>query len=60
LRVKVDDGAPPAFDDWLEPSHPPLSFRGHRVIVRVVDRGAVEIKKNGAVLAAGDADITFE
>lgn len=60
LRVKVDGGTPPAFDDWLEPSHPPLSFRGHRVMLRIVDRGAVEIKKNGAVLAAGDADITFE
>ena len=60
LRVKVDGGTPPAFDDWLDPSHPPLNFRGRHVTLRVVDRGAVEIKKNGAVLAAGDADITFE
>jgi len=60
LRVKVDGATPAAFDDWLDPSHPPLTFRGRRLILRVVDRGAVEIKKNGAVLTAGDADISFE
>jgi cytoskeletal protein RodZ len=60
LRVKVDGAVPPAFDDWLDPSHPPLTFRGRRVTLRVVDRGAVEIKKNGTVLPAGDADVTFE
>jgi cytoskeletal protein RodZ len=60
LRVKVDGAVPPAFDDWLDPAHPPLTFRGRRVILRVVDRGGVEIKKNGTVLPAGDADVTFE
>lgn len=60
LRVKVDGAVPPAFDDWLDPAHPPLTFRGRRVSLRVVDRGAVEIKKNGTVLPAGDADVTFE
>jgi hypothetical protein len=28
--------------------------------VKVLERGAVQIKKNGAAPAAGDADVTFE
>lgn len=60
IRVTVDGSTQPVFDDWLDPSHPPLSFSGRHVTVRLLDRGAVQITKNGAVLAAGDADITFE
>jgi cytoskeletal protein RodZ len=60
VRVRVDGEATPAFDNWLEPSHPPLSFRGRRLTLMVMDRGAVEIKKNGAVLSAPDTDIAFE
>ena len=60
IQVTVDGSAQPAFDDWLDPSHSPLSFRGRHVTMRVLDRGAVQITKNGAVLAAEDADITFE
>ncbi len=60
VRVMVDGATEPAFDDWLEPSHAPLTFRGQRVHVKVLDRGAIQITKNGAALAAGDADVTFE
>ncbi len=60
LRVRVDGSTEPIFDDWLDPSHPPLSFHGKHVTMRVLDRGAVQITKNGAALATGDADITFE
>ena len=60
LRVQVDDNPQPVFDDWLDPTHPPLSFNGRHLTVQVLDRGAVQITKNGAALAAGDADITFE
>jgi cytoskeletal protein RodZ len=60
LRVHVDGNAQAAFDDWFDSSHAPLSFRGRHFTIRVLDRGAVQIKKNGAALAAGDADITFE
>ena len=60
LRVKVDGSAQPAFDDWVDPSHTPLSFRGRHLTIRVLDRSAVEIIKNGAVLAQADADISFE
>jgi len=60
LRVKVDENPTPVFDDWLDPQHAPLSFRGRHLTVRVLDRGAVRISKNGAALAQGDHDITFE
>ena len=60
LRVTVDNQARPAFDGWLDPSHPPLSFRGQRLTVKVLERGAVQITKNGAALVPGDADVRFE
>jgi cytoskeletal protein RodZ len=60
LRVTMDGQAEPAFNGWLDPSDPPLSFRGRRVTVKVLERSAVQITKNGAALAAGDADVTFE
>jgi cytoskeleton protein RodZ len=60
LRVTVDGQSQPAFDGWLDPSDPPLSFRGQRVRVKVLERGAVQITKNGAALATGDADVKFE
>ncbi|MGH8092777.1 MAG: helix-turn-helix domain-containing protein [Chthoniobacterales bacterium] len=60
VRVRIEGRAEPVFDDWLDPSHPPLSFRGRHIVMRVLDRGAVQITKNGAALAPGDEDITFE
>jgi cytoskeletal protein RodZ len=60
LRVTVDNQSEPAFNGWLDPSDPPLSFRGRHVTVKVLERGAVQITKNGAALPPGDADVTFE
>jgi cytoskeletal protein RodZ len=60
LRVTVDNRSEPVYSGWLEPSDPPLSFRGRHVTVKVLERGAVQITKNGAALTAGDADVTFE
>jgi hypothetical protein len=60
LRVTVDDQNVPAFNGWLDPADPPLSFRGRHVTVKVLERGAVQITKNGAALATGDTDVTFE
>jgi cytoskeletal protein RodZ len=60
LRVTVDGQTEPAFNDWVSPSDPPLTFRGRHVTVKVLERSAVQITKNGAALAAGDADVTLE
>ena len=50
----------PAFNGWLDPADPPLTFRGRHLTVKVLERGAVQITKNGAALAADDTDVTFE
>ncbi|MEO8043660.1 MAG: helix-turn-helix domain-containing protein [Spartobacteria bacterium] len=60
LRVAIEGQAEPAFNGWLDPADPPLSFRGSHVTIKVLERGAVQITKNGAALAAGDPDVTFE
>lgn len=60
LRVKLDGNPQPVFDDWLDANRPPVSFRARHITVRVLDRRAVEITKNGAELAAGDEAVTFE
>ena len=60
LRITIDTDPEPVFDGWLDPSDPPLSFRGRHVTVKVLERGAVQITKNGAALLKGDADVTFE
>ena len=58
--VMVDGRAEPAYNGWVDPADPPLSFQGSHVTIKVLERGAVQITKNGAVLAAGDPDVTFE
>jgi cytoskeletal protein RodZ len=60
LRVTVDNATRPAFEGWLDVSDPPLSFVGQRMTVKVLERGAVQVTKNGAALASGDADVRFE
>lgn len=61
VKVVVDnDDQNPAAERWLSPSETPLKVSGKRIAVRVLDRSAVEIRKNGKKIAAGDADITIE
>ncbi len=60
LRVTIAGENEPAFNGWLDPADAPLSFRGQRVTIKVLERGAVQITKNGAALTAGDPDVTFE
>jgi cytoskeletal protein RodZ len=60
VRVSLDGSPRPVFDDWLAPTHPPLVFRGSHFTMKVLDRGAVDIMKNGVALAQDDVDVTFE
>jgi cytoskeletal protein RodZ len=60
LRITVDGQSEPAFNGWLDPSDAPLTFSGRHVTIKVLERGAVEITKNGAALRPGDNDVTFE
>ncbi len=60
LRVIVDGQPQPAYDGSIDPSDAPLTFTGQHITVTARERGAVQITKNGAALAAADRDIDFE
>jgi cytoskeletal protein RodZ len=61
VKVVVDNEATtPAFERWISPTDGTVEFRGQRITVRVLDRDAIQIKKNGKVVTENDADITVE
>lgn len=60
VRVTVDNAGGASFDRWLEATDRPVHFLGKRIAVKVLDPDAVEIRKNGKVVSAADADITLE
>jgi cytoskeletal protein RodZ len=61
IKVVVDhEQATPAFERWVSPADGTLEFRGDRVAIRVLDRDAVQIKKNGKSLTDADSDVTIE
>jgi cytoskeleton protein RodZ len=61
IKVVVDNEATkPAFERWISPSDGIVEFRGQHIAVRVLDRDAIQIKKNGKLIADGDIDVTVE
>jgi cytoskeletal protein RodZ len=61
VKVVVDNEAvKPAFERWISPSDGSVEFRGQHIAVRVLDRDAVQIKKNGKLVEDGDSDVTIE
>jgi cytoskeletal protein RodZ len=61
VHVTVDDDlARPAFERWLSPADGAVEFRGHRFSVHVLDRAAVQIRKNGRIVSANDSDVTID
>ncbi len=61
VQVTVDEeSANPAFERWLSPSDGVVEFRGHRFNVHVLDRTAVQIRKNGRIVLAEDADVSID
>jgi cytoskeletal protein RodZ len=61
IKVVVDNERnTPAFERWVSPSDGTLEFRGERVAIRVLDRDAIQIKKNGKSLPEDDSDVTIE
>jgi cytoskeletal protein RodZ len=61
IKVIVDnESANPALERWISPADGTVEFRGKHVSVRVLDRDAVQIKKNGKALEEGDGDVTVE
>ncbi|MEP7070744.1 MAG: helix-turn-helix domain-containing protein [Verrucomicrobiota bacterium] len=61
VQVTVDDDPrQPAFERWISPADGAVQFRGRHVRVRVLDRGAVQILKNGRIVAQSDADLRID
>ena len=61
MRVTIDDDpTKPAFERWVSPSDGTVEFRGQHIVVRVLDREAVQIKKNGKLVEEEDDDVTVE
>jgi hypothetical protein len=59
VRVTVGDAnSNPTFERWVSPTDPPVEFRGKHVSIRVLDRDAVKITKNGQALEESDQDVT--
>ena len=61
VKVVVDnDDQNPIFERWISASESSVKFTGQHVAIRVLDRDAVEIKKNGKRITSGDAEVTIE
>src|SRR5207245_9546804 len=61
IKVVVDNETlTPAFERWISPTDGPVEFHGQHIAVRVLDRDAIQIKKNGKVVTENDDDITVE
>lgn len=61
IKVVVDnESLQPAFERWISPSDGTVEFRGQKIAVRVLDRDAIQIKKNGKPVSGGDEDVTIE
>ena len=58
VRVTIDDDpSKPAFERWVSPSDGTVEFRGHRFSVTVLDRDAIQIRKNGKIVSNSDTDL---
>src|ERR1700737_1299276 len=61
IKVVVDnESLQPAFERWISPSDGTVEFHGQKIAVRVLDRDAIQIKKNGKPVSGGDDDVTVE
>jgi cytoskeleton protein RodZ len=61
LKVTVDDQSEnPAFERWVSPADGQVEFRGNQVSIRVLERDAVQIMKNGKALEEDDEDVTVD
>jgi hypothetical protein len=61
IKVVVDnESLQPAFERWISPADGTVEFRGQKIAVRVLDRDAIQITKNGKPVADGDDDVTVE
>ncbi|MFN2509562.1 MAG: helix-turn-helix domain-containing protein [Chthoniobacterales bacterium] len=60
VRIVVDNAGGPSLQRWVDVSEAPMQFRGQRIAVKVLNPSDVEIRKNGKIVARGDADVRLE
>jgi cytoskeleton protein RodZ len=61
IKVVVDDEQTvPAYERWISPADGTIEFRGQRVAIRVLDRDAIQIRKNGKSIEGADSDVNIE
>ena len=59
IKVIVDNEKEnPAVERWISPTDGTVEFRGQHISVRVLDRDAVQIMKNGKAVEEEDDDVT--
>ena len=58
IKVVADKEQP--YERWISPNDPPIEFKGQHFSIRVLDREAVQIKKNGKSVTDDDSDVTIE
>lgn len=59
IKVTVDgETHNPALERWISPADGPVEFRGRHVAIRVLDRNAIQISKNGEAITGNDEDVT--
>src|SRR6266567_6082036 len=59
VRVTVgDESENPAYERWISPADGTVEFRAKHVSIRLLDRDAVQITKNGKALEDDDEDVT--
>ena len=60
IKVTVDDQSNLPFERWISPADGTVEFRGNHFSIRLLDREAVQIRKNGKALEEGDEDVTID
>jgi cytoskeletal protein RodZ len=61
LRVTKDKpNAEPIYNDFISPRSPPIVIQGRRFWLKLPDKNALELRKNGQTVAAPDSSIVIE
>jgi cytoskeletal protein RodZ len=61
LRVTKDKpNAEPIYNDFISPRSPPIVVQGRRFWLKLPDKNALELRKNGQTVAAPDSSIVIE
>ena len=61
VKVVVNnDDQNPVFERWISTADGVVQFTGERVAVKILDRDAVEIRKNGKAISRSDNEVTIE